>query len=347
MLRPDEIAAMEAVERPEDLCRTDQAKSVRIDLGARVINPLFCVEARRVLAALCPACRGPARKGTGKPCKLRVRGDDHDDPAAVILECATDDDLARCAVNVPLHALTLIALVVPPMVVRPSATLRDGQVRHDDLTLLAQQVARAALRVKRLAKRTRGARVAAREALQAAVARYYGKGMPRQAESKKPRGPPRAGIKQRLTSKTGRFRNNMLGWRTNRSCRAVAGPRNDIGVGTVALPMVLAHTIGVGDGDYVLVNRQPTLHQASMVALRVRVEPGAQTIGVNTALCAGYNLDFDGDELNCWALGPRHGAAAIQARLLLGPENHPRSGLLRPTHETGAGWWLHTRGASV
>ncbi len=51
------------------------------------------------------------------------------------------------------------------------------------------------------------------------------------------------------------------------------------------------------DGDVVLFNRQPTLHKMSMMAHRVRVLPYS-TFRLNVNVCASYNADFDGDEMN-------------------------------------------------
>jgi DNA-directed RNA polymerase II subunit RPB1 len=51
------------------------------------------------------------------------------------------------------------------------------------------------------------------------------------------------------------------------------------------------------DGDYVLMNRQPTLHRNSALAHTVRVMPGT-TFRLNVMICPGYNADFDGDEMN-------------------------------------------------
>jgi len=51
------------------------------------------------------------------------------------------------------------------------------------------------------------------------------------------------------------------------------------------------------DDDYVLFNRQPSLHRMSMMAHRVKVMPG-KTFRLNTDVCNPYNADFDGDEMN-------------------------------------------------
>ena len=51
------------------------------------------------------------------------------------------------------------------------------------------------------------------------------------------------------------------------------------------------------NGDIVLFNRQPSLHKMSMMAHRVRVMEG-NTFRLNVDVCAPYNADFDGDEMN-------------------------------------------------
>jgi DNA-directed RNA polymerase beta' subunit len=51
------------------------------------------------------------------------------------------------------------------------------------------------------------------------------------------------------------------------------------------------------DDDYVLLNRQPTLHKASMLAMKVKIKPG-KTLRFNLAATKPFNADFDGDEMN-------------------------------------------------
>uniref|UniRef100_A0A6C0HKN7 DNA-directed RNA polymerase n=1 Tax=viral metagenome TaxID=1070528 RepID=A0A6C0HKN7_9ZZZZ len=51
------------------------------------------------------------------------------------------------------------------------------------------------------------------------------------------------------------------------------------------------------DGDYVLFNRQPSLHKGSMECHRVKVLPYS-TFRLNVSATKPYNADFDGDEMN-------------------------------------------------
>lgn len=52
------------------------------------------------------------------------------------------------------------------------------------------------------------------------------------------------------------------------------------------------------NGDHVLMNRQPSLHKPSILAHKVRVLRGQQTLRMHYANCKSYNADFDGDEMN-------------------------------------------------
>ncbi|KAM7540246.1 hypothetical protein Aperf_G00000031103 [Anoplocephala perfoliata] len=49
--------------------------------------------------------------------------------------------------------------------------------------------------------------------------------------------------------------------------------------------------------DYIVFNRQPTLHKMSMMCHRVRVLPWS-TFRLNLSVTTPYNADFDGDEMN-------------------------------------------------
>jgi hypothetical protein len=51
------------------------------------------------------------------------------------------------------------------------------------------------------------------------------------------------------------------------------------------------------NGDYVLLNRQPTLHKASMQAFKIIIHPG-KSFRFNLACTKAFNADFDGDEMN-------------------------------------------------
>jgi len=63
------------------------------------------------------------------------------------------------------------------------------------------------------------------------------------------------------------------------------------------------------DNDYVIFNRQPSLHKMSMMGHRVRVMKG-NTFRLNVSVTPPYNADFDGDEMNMHV--PQSVAAMIE-----------------------------------
>ncbi|MFC2135840.1 DNA-directed RNA polymerase subunit A' [Bacteroidota bacterium] len=81
------------------------------------------------------------------------------------------------------------------------------------------------------------------------------------------------------------------------------------------------------DGDISLFNRQPSLHRMSMMCHRVKVLPGL-TLRLNPAVCAPYNADFDGDEMNLHI--PQTEEAMAEAEVLMEVQTQlisPRYGL--------------------
>lgn len=69
------------------------------------------------------------------------------------------------------------------------------------------------------------------------------------------------------------------------------------------------------DGDIVLFNRQPSLHKMSIMSHRVKVMEW-RTFRFNIQVCAPYNADFDGDEMNMHL--PQTEEARAEAMLLMG-----------------------------
>ena len=81
------------------------------------------------------------------------------------------------------------------------------------------------------------------------------------------------------------------------------------------------------DGDIVLFNRQPSLHRMSMMSHKVKVLPD-KTFRLNPTVCAPYNADFDGDEMNLHV--PQTEEAKAEADLLMDVKTQvvsPRYGL--------------------
>ena len=72
------------------------------------------------------------------------------------------------------------------------------------------------------------------------------------------------------------------------------------------------------DGDFVIFNRQPSLHRMSMMGHKVRVLP-YKTFRINTTVTTPYNADFDGDEMNMHI--PQNPEAAAEVQELMDAKN--------------------------
>ncbi len=89
--------------------------------------------------------------------------------------------------------------------------------------------------------------------------------------------------------------------------------------------MVERHLI---NGDVAIFNRQPSLHRMSMMSHKVKIVPGL-TFRLNPAVCAPYNADFDGDEMNLHI--PQTEEARAEAEILM----EVRTQLISPRYGLG------------
>lgn len=90
------------------------------------------------------------------------------------------------------------------------------------------------------------------------------------------------------------------------------------------------------DGDYVLFNRQPSLHKMSMMCHRVKVL-FYSTFRLNLSVTSPYNADFDGDEMNLHVPQSEETRAELQQiawvpRQIISPQaNKPVMGIVQDT----------------
>lgn len=90
------------------------------------------------------------------------------------------------------------------------------------------------------------------------------------------------------------------------------------------------------DGDFIIFNRQPSLHKESMMGHRVRVMPYS-TFRLNLSVTSPYNADFDGDEMNLHVPQTEETRAEVQNLCLVplnivSPQrNSPLMGIVQDT----------------
>lgn len=99
----------------------------------------------------------------------------------------------------------------------------------------------------------------------------------------------------------------------------------------------------IRDGDEVIINRQPTLHGAGMMTHEVRIVE-EDTMKLNLAVCAAYNADFDGDEMNVHAPQTMEARAemsmlGVEARFLAELNGAP---MIYPIQDTHLAWYRLT-----
>ena len=87
------------------------------------------------------------------------------------------------------------------------------------------------------------------------------------------------------------------------------------------------------NGDYVMLNRQPSLHKESMMSFRVKLVPG-YTFRLHLSATSPYNADFDGDEMNLHlpqtleAMSELREIASIKSCMMNAQSNRPNVGLV-------------------
>ncbi|KAK9071295.1 hypothetical protein SSX86_009863 [Deinandra increscens subsp. villosa] len=75
----------------------------------------------------------------------------------------------------------------------------------------------------------------------------------------------------------------------------------------------------LSDGDVVLINRPPSIHSHSLIALRVKVLPVNCVLSVNPLICSPLRGDFDGDSLHGYI--PQSLESRVELRELVTLEN--------------------------
>lgn len=103
--------------------------------------------------------------------------------------------------------------------------------------------------------------------------------------------------------------------------------RNGQDITPEKIPQIKEPDVKIGDvahrriinGDWVLMNRQPTLWKGSMMAFKAVISKrGLKTFTFNLAVCKAFNSDFDGDEQN--AHFPQSIESSVELRLLSTPQ---------------------------
>ena len=281
-----------------------------------------------------------------------------------ILKRIPDEDIAAMGFHPKLsrpESMIIECLLVPPPAIRPSHQSALLQRSESDLTIVISNIIKANNQLK---NRIRAGKTIEPNDLYLGLLQYHvatmmDNEMTGLAPSTQRTGRSIVSIAQRLKTKEGRVRGNLLGKRVDSSARCVITPDPYIGLDEFGVPLKVAMNITfpemvndrnikrlqdfvnngptnypgarfvelkkgkrtvslspdkkpvvleigdmvqrhIMDGDYMLFNRQPTLHKMSMMAHRAKVMDH-NTFRLNPSVTTPYNADFDGDELNLHA----------------------------------------------
>ena len=244
-------------------------------------------------------------------------------------------------------------LPVPPPAVRPSVRSDTGQRSEDDLThKLCDIVKNNNTLRQKIDKGVSKEQIdIASQVLQYHVATFIDNSIPGINPAQQRTGRLLKSLSERLRSKEGRIRGNLMGKRVDFSARSVITPDPNISIDELGVPVKIAMNLTypdivnkynrekltelvrngpdvypgakfvkkpklgnqtkwlkkidrssivledgdvverhLMDGDYVLFNRQPSLHKMSMMGHRIKVMP-YNTFRLNPLVCVSFNAD--------------------------------------------------------
>ncbi len=256
----------------------------------------------------------------------------------------------------PAWMLPDVLPVIPPDM-RPLVTLNAGNIAASDLNDLYRRVIIRNNRLKRFMEMQAPDIIVRNEKrmLQEAVDSLFDNGHKARPMVSQNRRPLKS-LSDSLRGKSGRFRMNMLGKRVDYSGRSVivSGPSlklHQVGLPkAMALelfqPFVFARLLAGGYANTlktarkmvengedivweilekviyehpVLLNRAPTLHRLSLLAFEPVLIEG-KAIRLHPLVCAGFNADFDGDQMSVHV--PISLEAQLEARTLMLASNN-------------------------
>lgn len=259
--------------------------------------------------------------------------------------------------------MILTRFPIPPVIIRPTAKIdfMASATHEDSLTLKIADIINSNIRVRNEMNKDSAMLNDAMTLLQYHIATFFDNDSASLPRSEfKTGGRPTNSISDRIKSKEGRIRSNIMGKRVDFSARSVITSDPYIDIDMVGIPLRVAKDLTIpeevtpmnikhltklvmngrdvypganyvyktiiingktisqridlryrkaniklvyGDiverhvvnNDYVLFNRQPTLHKPSMMGHRIHVleRDDSNTFRMNVSVCKPYNADFD------------------------------------------------------
>ncbi|MDY6770358.1 MAG: DNA-directed RNA polymerase subunit A' [Candidatus Nanohaloarchaea archaeon] len=245
-----------------------------IDLSKPVVNVLYAKKIRNLIRFTCRECqalltkdsdkslRKSNRKTTCPECEAEQKdvsiekpysyyeGDEQLTPEDIQerLEKIPDETAAKLGVSGGRPEwLVIDKVLVPPVTIRPSITLENGQRSEDDLTHKLVDVIRINQRLRNNIEIEAPDFIIDDlwELLQYHVATMFDNDLTGVPPARHRSGRSLKSLIERLKGKEGRFRQNLIGKRANFSARTVISPDPNIGINEVGVPYEIAKQLTI------------------------------------------------------------------------------------------------------
>ncbi len=123
-------------------------------------------------------------------------------------------------------------------------------------------------------------------------------------------------VSRRFESKHNVFRTGLMANKQANSATAIWSPDPTLGVDTIGINPDMAKALGLKDGDYALIHRDPVLRSSGMRYMKLKFDERLAGISVNPAgVPSGMDGDFDGDTIGVHRPGSPEACAEAMAKL--------------------------------
>ena len=116
-----------------------------------------------------------------------------------------------------------------------------------------------------------------------------------------------------LKGKNGIYHKYIEGHRVDKCIRSVIVPDPTLKIDEVGIPKNANISTNYG-----ILNRQPSLNIDSLKLVKFKYTPN-KTISINPLLCASFNADFDGDEMNIYGILNENSINELKEKLIINP----------------------------